>query len=265
MPGPARIGARSRRSWPQRWKSWAKGRPWCESRSIRTALVPCRPGPAGAGDRQPARNAVRFSAGELSLVRARVVNERLSSGSSIAARESPSPRSTGSSSPSTPSERKTATTAPGSDYRSSGVSSRSTAGVSGRSRSPARGRPPGPSSPSRWSHHRRAWLPRRAGDGPRANGFSYAMTSSRSSGALKLVLKDAGFKVSATATAAEALDRASLENPDAAIIDLVLPDGDGIEVCAQIRPGAASRSSSSPPSARKRRRCGRWRREPTTT
>ena len=53
--------------------------------------------------------------------------------------------------------------------------------------------------------------------------------------ALKLVLKEAGFEVTATATAAEALDQASVDPPDAAIIDLVLPDGDGVEVCAQLR------------------------------
>jgi two-component system, OmpR family, KDP operon response regulator KdpE len=53
--------------------------------------------------------------------------------------------------------------------------------------------------------------------------------------ALKLVLREAGFEVIATATAAEALDQASLDTPDAAIIDLVLPDGDGIDVCAQLR------------------------------
>ena len=34
-----------------------------------------------------------------------------------------------------------------------------------------------------------------------------------------------------TATAEEALDRAAVRPPEAAIIDLVLPDKDGIEVC----------------------------------
>ncbi len=53
--------------------------------------------------------------------------------------------------------------------------------------------------------------------------------------ALKLVLREAGFEVTATATAAEALDLASLDSPDAAIIDVVLPDGDGVEVCAKLR------------------------------
>jgi two-component system, OmpR family, KDP operon response regulator KdpE len=53
--------------------------------------------------------------------------------------------------------------------------------------------------------------------------------------ALKVILRDSGFEVLATATAREALDTAAVENPDAAIIDLLLPDGDGVEICAQLR------------------------------
>jgi two-component system KDP operon response regulator KdpE len=53
--------------------------------------------------------------------------------------------------------------------------------------------------------------------------------------ALKVILRDNGFEVLATATAKEALDTAAVENPDAAIIDLVLPDGNGVEVCAELR------------------------------
>jgi two-component system KDP operon response regulator KdpE len=53
--------------------------------------------------------------------------------------------------------------------------------------------------------------------------------------ALRVVLGDAGFEVTATATAKEALDAAAVHPPHAAIIDLVLPDGDGVEVCARLR------------------------------
>ena len=53
--------------------------------------------------------------------------------------------------------------------------------------------------------------------------------------ALKIVLRDAGFEPVATATAAEALDAAALRPPVAAIIDLVLPDASGIEVCRGLR------------------------------
>lgn len=52
---------------------------------------------------------------------------------------------------------------------------------------------------------------------------------------LKVVLRDAGFEPVPAATAAEALDLVALRPPDAAIIDLVLPDGDGVEVCREIR------------------------------
>jgi two-component system KDP operon response regulator KdpE len=53
--------------------------------------------------------------------------------------------------------------------------------------------------------------------------------------ALRVILRDAGFEVDPASTAAEALDKAAVRPPDAAIIDLVLPDGDGIEVCRQLR------------------------------
>jgi len=53
--------------------------------------------------------------------------------------------------------------------------------------------------------------------------------------AVTLVLSEAGFDVVVAATAGEALDRAALRSPDAAIIDLLLPDGDGVEVCSRLR------------------------------
>lgn len=53
--------------------------------------------------------------------------------------------------------------------------------------------------------------------------------------ALRVVLREAGFEMQAAGTAAEALDLASVRPPDAAILDLVLPDGDGIEVCRTLR------------------------------
>jgi two-component system KDP operon response regulator KdpE len=53
--------------------------------------------------------------------------------------------------------------------------------------------------------------------------------------ALRIILRDAGFEVITAATAREALDAASLKAPQAAILDLILPDGDGVEVCRSIR------------------------------
>lgn len=53
--------------------------------------------------------------------------------------------------------------------------------------------------------------------------------------ALRVVLREAGFEAVVAQTAAEALDRAAVRPPQAAIIDLVLPDGDGVEVTARLR------------------------------
>src|ERR1700730_3350683 len=53
--------------------------------------------------------------------------------------------------------------------------------------------------------------------------------------ALKVTLREAGFETVAAETAAQALDLAAVKPPDAAIIDLVLPDGDGVEVTRSLR------------------------------
>jgi two-component system KDP operon response regulator KdpE len=53
--------------------------------------------------------------------------------------------------------------------------------------------------------------------------------------ALKVVLREAGFEAVPAETASEALDLAAVRPPEAAIIDLVLPDGDGVEVTRTLR------------------------------
>ena len=53
--------------------------------------------------------------------------------------------------------------------------------------------------------------------------------------ALKVILREAGYDVIEAATVEEALDRAAVRPPDAAIVDLMLPDGSGYRV--PIRPG----------------------------
>jgi two-component system, OmpR family, KDP operon response regulator KdpE len=53
--------------------------------------------------------------------------------------------------------------------------------------------------------------------------------------ALRVVLRDAGFDVIPAASAEEALDAAAVRPPDAAIVDLVLPDRDGVEVTRSLR------------------------------
>jgi two-component system, OmpR family, KDP operon response regulator KdpE len=57
--------------------------------------------------------------------------------------------------------------------------------------------------------------------------------------ALRAVLHAAGLDVDTTTTAEQALDRAAVRPPDAAIVALELPDQDGIEVCLQLRQWSA--------------------------
>ncbi len=53
--------------------------------------------------------------------------------------------------------------------------------------------------------------------------------------ALKVVLREAGFEAIPAETASQALDLAAVRPPDAAIVDLVLPDGDGVDVTSTLR------------------------------
>ena len=57
--------------------------------------------------------------------------------------------------------------------------------------------------------------------------------------ALKVVLRDAGFDPVATANVQEALNAASVRPPDAAIIDLMLPDGHGVDIVRALREWSA--------------------------
>jgi two-component system KDP operon response regulator KdpE len=53
--------------------------------------------------------------------------------------------------------------------------------------------------------------------------------------ALRVVLRDAGYEVVPATTGEEALDVAAVRPPQAAIIDLMLPGIDGVEVCRRLR------------------------------
>jgi two-component system KDP operon response regulator KdpE len=53
--------------------------------------------------------------------------------------------------------------------------------------------------------------------------------------ALKVILRDGGFEAVPAESMEEALDRAAVRPPDAAIVDLVLPDGNGVELCRRLR------------------------------
>jgi two-component system KDP operon response regulator KdpE len=53
--------------------------------------------------------------------------------------------------------------------------------------------------------------------------------------ALQTSLRGAGYEVFTAATAAAALAEAAARRPDAVILDLILPDGSGTEVCRELR------------------------------
>jgi two-component system, OmpR family, KDP operon response regulator KdpE len=53
--------------------------------------------------------------------------------------------------------------------------------------------------------------------------------------AVKAVLRGAGFEPVTAGTMQEGLDQAALHPPAAAILDLILPDGNGIELCRRLR------------------------------
>jgi len=52
---------------------------------------------------------------------------------------------------------------------------------------------------------------------------------------LKIILRGAGYAVEAASTKAEALTSVETRPPEALVLDLVLPDGDGVTVCKEIR------------------------------
>jgi len=53
--------------------------------------------------------------------------------------------------------------------------------------------------------------------------------------ALKVILRGAGYATQQAETKQEALDAVAVRPPDAMVLDLILPDGSGVEVCKEIR------------------------------
>jgi two-component system KDP operon response regulator KdpE len=52
---------------------------------------------------------------------------------------------------------------------------------------------------------------------------------------LKVILRDAGYEVETAGNKEQALAALSVRPPDAVVLDLVLPDGSGVEVCREVR------------------------------
>ena len=53
--------------------------------------------------------------------------------------------------------------------------------------------------------------------------------------ALRVILRECGVEALPASTGEEALDLAALQHPDAGIVDLLLPDIDGVELCRRLR------------------------------
>ena len=102
-----------------------------------------------------------------------------------------------------------------------------------------RGQPAAASS-SAWRrrHLLRRLLPAGASSRPprRERRTSWSSTTSRRScAALSVILRNAGYDVATRTTKPEALDAVAVRPPDAIVLDLVLPDGSGVDVCREVR------------------------------
>jgi two-component system, OmpR family, KDP operon response regulator KdpE len=53
--------------------------------------------------------------------------------------------------------------------------------------------------------------------------------------ALKVILRGAGYVTQQAESKGEALDAVSVRPPDAMVLDLILPDGSGVQVCEEVR------------------------------
>jgi two-component system KDP operon response regulator KdpE len=82
---------------------------------------------------------------------------------------------------------------------------------------------------------------------------------------LKIILRTAGYAVEAAETKAEALASLASRPPDAVVLDLVLPDGQGVDVCREVRRWSGLPIVVLSAVGDERERCGHWTPAPTTT
>lgn len=82
---------------------------------------------------------------------------------------------------------------------------------------------------------------------------------------LRTSLTTHGYRIAEATSATEALAQATTRNPDVVLLDLGLPDMDGIEVARQLRGWSKTPIWSSPRVTRKTTRSKRWTPELTIT
>ncbi len=58
---------------------------------------------------------------------------------------------------------------------------------------------------------------------------------------MRMIFEHAGYRVSEAGTLADAAHAARVTMPDVILLDLTLPDGDGLDLIAGLRPRSASR------------------------
>src|SRR6202012_5739200 len=94
---------------------------------------------------------------------------------------------------------------------------------------------PRPSAQPRWPHPRRGGVAEMADSSPPQRRVLVVDDEPQIPRALRVVLREAGFEVVPGGTGEEGRDRAAVRPPEAAIVDLMLPDIDGIEVTRTLR------------------------------
>lgn len=79
------------------------------------------------------------------------------------------------------------------------------------------------------------------------------------------ILTQAGYETDAALSCAQAVERFRIGNPDAVLLDVNLPDGDGFSLFGKLREGRDVRCCSSPPGTRTRTGSAGWASGQTTT
>ena len=82
---------------------------------------------------------------------------------------------------------------------------------------------------------------------------------------LRLYLEKEGYDTILAENGTQALEKFDREKPDLILLDIMMPQLDGWQVCREIRKSPSAPSSCSPPRGRCSIRCWGWSWGPTTT